>query len=366
MHNQVIIDIVEEENNLVKYTDDHFINKLNADLEKVRVSREPSEFLSKVHNLNDTYRYSQSLSNSPISMSANNSDSESDDVIGVKRFTFREVRDSIHKYYSTEHKYVNELDLLTTYLKCQKHLYLHSASISGFKMKFLAIPACIGSGMITICSSFGYFEGVFISGINIIVWVCIFFIYYFQFLPSISFYLQISKQFEKIENISECSANQYGFLDKSIDKIEYVHEHLRELEKKYMELKEMNTIMVPRDIIRLYSIGYHIQIFSFIKRIETTKNILIVRLKDMKNEIRYIESKFESKYKSRLDFLIDTKEKLKSQIVEYCCVYGSMETILSKEMRSGSHWYMEFGFNKKIVFDNSVVKNYCNSIVADD
>jgi len=370
LNEDVSIDIVQEENMLVKYTDDYFIHKLNRDLEKIR--REAN------FSVRDRSAQNAVPSNSPIIMSANNSDSETDDHYG-KRYTFREVSESIHKYYDAEYTYTTELDVLTTYLKSQKQLYLLSSSITCYKMQFVLFPAVIGTASITVLSPmmpFYNWSGSIIATINVIVFLLYFSIYYFQFLPALAYYRQISKQYEKIENITECAANKYGFLEKSVDKTEYVLHHLREIEKKYMDLKDILIIPVPIEVQTIYIIGYRLPIFSFIKRIESYKKNLIVKLKDIKNEIRYIEYKCEEsvdaekKYKMRLDFLLETKEKLKGEIMNYCNAYGSMENILNKELNYGSQcslyflWNIYFGrfvhCDKKMEYNNPVIIPYLN------
>jgi hypothetical protein len=119
LDNRMII----EENNVNTYTDQHFIHKLNEDLEILRMN-------------NGIYE-----SNSPIIMSNENSDNSDDELDidyidsnyidsnyqnthekkSLKKLTFREVKKSINKYYEVDDKYSNELDILTTYLKGQKN-----------------------------------------------------------------------------------------------------------------------------------------------------------------------------------------------------------------------------------------------------
>ena len=342
--------------------DEHFLNKLNADLEKVRGGSR--EVKSKRDDRG-------AASNSPVIMSANNSDTESDTgaCSDIRLLTYREVRDSIHKYYDAEHKYINELELLTSYLHCQKHIYIQSADIAGYKMCALAIPASIGTIFVSILA-FMWETGIPLASMNVAVGLLYFTIYYFRFLPAVSFYRQIAKQYEKIENISECIANQYGFLDKSVDKVEYVLENLRSIEQKYMDLKDMLVMEVPREVVHMYPIGFRISMFSFIKRIETNKKNLIVQLKDVKNEVRYIENKGGDAggYKSRLDCLYETKERIKVQIIHYVNSYGYMEDILTREIRRGSRcWFRWILPGKRSeTCENPVVAAYCESIFADD
>lgn len=175
---------IDGENTLIQYTDDHYMNKLNEDLEKIRLEQQ-SRF-TQHHE-----------SNSPIFMSKNNSDSETDET-PLKILTFREVRESIHKYYETEN--TNELDILALFLKGQKNMYIQSKKIVISKMQFLMLPAVIGSFSITVFSpifSYNKMSGIIISAINIIVFVLYFFIYYFRFLPSAHFYKQMRNNVKK-------------------------------------------------------------------------------------------------------------------------------------------------------------------------
>jgi len=63
---------------------------------------------------------------------------------------------------------------------------------------------------------------------------------------------------------------------------------LYEVEKKISEIKEMNQFIIPRDIRMRYPIIYHTNIFSIIKKIDDYRKKTITSLKNVKNEIRYM------------------------------------------------------------------------------
>jgi len=365
---QISLEIKSESGELAHYTDNHFITKLNEELEKVR-----SSFIYE--------------SNSPISMSNPSSDIEDGDCfddegfdptqliskqIGYKRLTFREVRDSINKYYETDDKYSSELDILSTYLKGQKHIFMKASDIIQIKTNWFLIPAVIGSSSITIFAPIlDYYKwtGAFISGLNAIIFVLFFFVYYLQWGSSFVVYKQLGNQYERLEHSMDIN----NLMESSSDKSELVLDVLREKEKKITDLKETAIITLPYEIKYMFPILYHIHIFTFIKRIEVYKKNLIVKFKDIKNEIRYIQWKWgdrmESKEKSRFDFLCKIKEKIKNEIIHYKNAYGSMDELMTKEIKRAdqmtcSLWFPEM--SRRINTDNPVVSAYFATIFEDD
>jgi hypothetical protein len=357
-----------EINELKDYTDNHFINKLNEDLEKVRQSSEYE-------------------SNSPINMSNPTSDAEDEDCFdeGIfdekqlfnkpptyKKLTFREVRNSINKYYETDDKYSGELDILSTYLKGQKHMFMKASDIVQNKTYWFLIPAIISSSSITIFSPIiecFQWNGAFISCLNSVIFVLFFFVYYLQWTSSFVVYKQLGNQYERLEH----SLDINKLMESETDKSELVLDILREMEKKLTDLKETAIIGLPLEMKSMFPILYHIHIFTFIKRIEVYKKNLIIKFKDIKNEIRYIQwkwgDKMESKEKSRFDFLFKIKEKIKNEIIHYKNAYGSIDELMMKEIKRADEMSCSVWFSKvsrRINTDNPVVSAYFSTIFEDD
>ena len=360
---------IVEENGIHTYTDQHFINKLNEDLEILRMNQSVYE------------------SNSPINMSNENSDNSDDemdmgyndivcDKTSLKKLTFREVQKSINKYYEIDDKYSNELDILTTYLKGQKNLYIKSRTITQTKLNLLMIPSLIGTAIISICApiiqSYNW-SGAFISGLNAVVALFISFIHYLKLESSSELYLYLMNQYDRLESAIEFTNNKIAFFENK-EKNDLVLSKMKEVEKKINEIKETTTIFIPNEVKQIFPIICNVNIFSFIKRIEIYKQNLIIKFKDIKNEITYIQwkwgDKLENKHQKRLDFLIKIKEKIKDEILHYKNAYGCIDELFMREIkRADNTGLFSIWFCKKKhidMTDNHALKEYLSTIFAVD
>jgi hypothetical protein len=371
--NCAIEEVIGGERSLSLYTDEHFISKLNEELEKIRNQKTVSMG-----------------SNSPIIMSNNNSDDEdyADEEFDTfyeynvkekapfKKLTFQEVRSSINKYYDSDDKYSNELDILTTYLKGQKNLYLKSKSITQTKINMLMIPSLIGTSIITIFApiiqSYNW-SGAFISGLNACVALLISIIHYLKLESSADMYLHLTSKYDRLESSLEFTNNKLAFMDSKSDKNELVLTRMKETEKKINEIKETTNIVIPDEVKRMFPIICHVNIFSFIKRIEVYKKNLIVKLKDIKNEMHYIQWKWsndiEAKPRMRLEFLHTIKDKIKSELLHYKNVYGCVDELFMKEIKRADNvslWNTWCVSKKNAeISENPILKDYFSTMLTE-
>ena len=107
-------------------------------------------------------------------------------------------------------------------------------------------------------------------------------------------------------------------------------------------MKEWNSLFLPDEIRGLFPIICHMNVFSFIKRIETNRKSLVERFKDVKNEIRYIlynnninESVEQSnRIHKRLQYLIGSKEKMKQTLIHYKNAYSYIDELFTMEIKN--------------------------------
>jgi hypothetical protein len=172
---------------------------------------------------------------------------------------------------------------------------------------------------------------------------------------------------------------------------------IRDIEKRMNEIKETNRYLIPEEIKYIFPVICNINIFSFIKKIELNKKVLINKLKDVKNEIRFILYKWDNgnfvpesvetrngrlseiknidflKERNRLQFLYDIKNKTRDEIIELSNAYAYIDAIFSKEIKIAdskkNSCYFYF-FNNKIdtsyfKTNNQAIDKYLNFILAD-
>ena len=127
--------------------DEKYHRVMNEQLEEIKrqfIVNIPS---SDLPSSSSHYQYSDS--NSPLTISVDNSDSE--DPIPYKETTYEELKDSLDKYFDdSENACSNELDILITYMKGQKNLYIQSYLLSQRKLNMLMIPAIIISAAVSV------------------------------------------------------------------------------------------------------------------------------------------------------------------------------------------------------------------------
>ena len=185
IHNTDDIELgeIHEENTLFHYTESHFTHIANTDLRRLR-----DEYAHTTNDCSTMIRTNISRCDSPMTISnygsrsgsSNNSDGEDnmqlnpplskqlslddiahrfmpikppEDITNAKRgyprrrsklkqLAFHDVEKMLDKYYDMEfdNKYSSELDILTTFMKGQKNVYIQSKQLAQWRYNCLMIP----------------------------------------------------------------------------------------------------------------------------------------------------------------------------------------------------------------------------------
>lgn len=355
--------------------ENHFVNKLNENLDTIRemaidfVPNIPKYNTPLISNLE---RRKTHHNNSPLSLSDYESDSDSDSYIKPKKashfrnLTHKEVEQSLDKYYDNSDnatKYSTELDIMTTYLKGQKNLYMQSMFISRCKLNGLLIPPLLISAAITIFAPFIQeynWSGGFISGLNAIIILLISLVSYLKLETSVEMFHHTANQYDKMETSMEFVSSKMLFVQDENEKSRIVLDKIQEMERKISDVKEWNHLFIPEEVRQSFPIICNINIFTFIKRMEIQKQNLIAKFKDVKNEIRYILHLFaqnkvtqntvvdtsanliahlenNTRQEKRLTFLLEIKDKIKEELFHYKNAYSHIDEIFTREIKRASH-----------------------------
>ena len=365
------IEMAIDENRIEQYTDEHFMNKLNNTLEPYSSSPNgipiPNDEMLNIMTSINTIDIR--ASNSPMTLSKSGSESsfettedadrventltetkqrltllKSSNKPGKKHFrnlSFKEVERSLETF-DTNCKLSNELDIIITYLNGQKNLYIHSKNFTHCKLNILMVPTLIISTVVTVLSPFISIYGwsnITIAILNATITLLISLVNYFKLESSTQIYSHLASQYDKLQTVLELANSRLVFLDNEIEQNKLVVKTIQEFEIKIFEIKDSSTIFIPEDIKSIFPIISHINIFSFIKRIETYKKSLIYKYRDAKNEMRYIlykidPEKCDERCKSRVAYLVDIKNKIRDELIEYKTIYSYMDDAFIQEIKN--------------------------------
>ena len=111
------------------------------------------------------------------------------------------------------------------------------------------------------------------------------------------------------------------------------------IEEKIADIKETNQFIIPRSVRYRYPIIYHTNVFSIIKKIDDYKIETITNLKNIKNEIRFINAlqrkndyKLDDKYNQKLRILFEQKKVMINTILYLNTAFSVIDKMFLQEI----------------------------------
>jgi hypothetical protein len=322
--------------------------------------------------------------------------------VRFKKISYEEIERSLSKYYDKNNKYSNEVDILITFMRGQKHLYNQSCYITQMKLYMLTITALAITSFITVVAPFiqrYWWSSIFVMSGNAIATILITILKYMRYESSCNTFTLIANHYDHYEHILELTTNKLVFVHDESEQSRIVLEKMREIEFKMSETKELCPIIIPSEVQSTYPVIFQTNIFTLIKKMDLHRKTLILQLKNIKNEIRYILYKWNSipntddeetllhladttfhnisnhpqmqREKIRLLFLMEQKEIVKKELCEYKNNYSQIDDLFMKEIKYAEmnrHWSrVLFCDAKKIQYQsytNPVIKEHLELILA--
>ena len=301
------------------------------------------------------------------------------DYIQYKKISYKDTEDDINKYYLDEdEKWSSSFDILATYLKGQKLIYMESKDFCERRLNMLMMPSILMSTAATVLSSYlnGFEWGsITIAGINGIIAFLLALVNYFKLDAASEAHKISSHQYDKLQSSIEFTSGSIllfkniSIRNKETNSKSTLEEEmsdlLKDVKKKISEIKETNQFIIPRKIRFLYPVIYNTNIFSLIKKIDGYRKKTITELRDVKNDILYLtnlrknisdnknDDKRIIKMKSinlKLQEVFIEKRRLINLILKLKSAFSVIDQIFRKEIENAELDKKEWFFIK--IFSN--------------
>lgn len=329
------------------------ISKLNDNLEEGMSISSMED--SSIEDTND-YNSNNSIEEYELQFKEKELEENSNEIINetrLKKLSIHAIEKHIDKYYNDEnHSMSSALDILASYLKGQKIIYIEAMELTEWRLNMLMFPALLLSSAASVAAE------TFGCGKNHRLYLCMMNVGVSLLLAIINFC-----KLDAISQAHKISASQYDTLQSSVEflsgsillslKSEYkgttsilktVEEKLLSVEEKIMEVKQTNQNVIPRTVRRLFPVIFNTNIFSIIKKIDDQKKKVITQLKNVKNEIRFINTLqkdnhlkgkvMTKQYRMKLFMLFNEKKDLLKQILLLKSAYSIIDQMFNQEIKN--------------------------------